>query len=148
LFSLARISGSAVSDIRVGNCLPNETIFALQTLYLPLPGSNNVASGAVDGCNAAGVSLDHALVGQTVSGVFEVRGTANIDNFAYYRVEVLPPGANAYVEVRRSFRPVVDGVLARVSATRFAPGEYRLRLVVVDARGGFPQPCDIPVIIQ
>jgi LysM repeat protein len=149
LFSLARVSGSTVSDIRAGNCLADETIFVQQTLYLPLPGTTLASTDiSIEGCNAPGVSLDPTLVGRIVSGVFEVRGTANIENFSYYRLEVLPPGASSYVEVRRGAQRVVDSVLARINTGRFAPGVYRLRLVVVDARGAFPQPCDIPLIIE
>jgi hypothetical protein len=150
LFSLARASGVTVDDVVAGNCLTSETIFAGQTLYLPA--SDTTANAAVDisveGCNVPGVVLDSALVGQIVSGVFEVRGTADIDNFAYYRLEILPPGATAYVEIRRGARRVIDGILGRVNAGRFASGIYRLRLVVVDERGGFPQPCAIPLIIE
>jgi hypothetical protein len=138
-----------VSDIRAGNCLADETIFVQQTLYLPLPGTTLASTDiSIEGCNAPGVSLDPTLVGRIVSGVFEVRGTANIENFSYYRLEVLPPGASSYVEIRRGAQRVVDSVLARINTGRFAPGAYRLRLVVVDARGAFPQPCDIPLIIE
>jgi hypothetical protein len=147
LFSLARRSGSTVSEIRAGNCLTDDTIFALQTLYLPAAQTLSMETVVV-GCNAPGVLIDPSLVGRVLSGVFEVRGTAIIENFAYYRLEIRALDATSYQEIRRGRQAVVDGVLARISAERFSPGEYRLRLVVVDARGAFLQPCEIPLIIQ
>ncbi len=147
LFSLARGSGSTVSALQSGNCLADETIFAAQELYLPSPQAITTAD-TIEGCSAPGVFIDPGLFGQMLSGVFEVRGTARIEDFAFYRLEIASAGSEVFAEIRRGVTPVVDGVLARVSSARFAPGSYRLRLVVVDARGGFPQPCAIPLIIQ
>jgi LysM repeat protein len=150
VFRLAQATGTTVADVRAANCLADaDVIFAGQILYLPgVPGAQATPapSLSVIGCAARGVSIAAPTVAQTVRDVFEVRGTADIPNFSYYRLEVRAANAETYTEVTRSAVPVVDGVLGRVDARLFGSGFFYIRLVAVDARGGFPQPCAIPVL--
>ncbi len=89
---------------------------------------------------------------QVVQGNFPIRGTANIGNFQYYKVEVGPgsnPRDHEWVVVGQlHYNPVVGGVLETFNSGAYAPGAYMLRLVVVDQTGNFPEPCRVPITIQ
>lgn len=88
-------------------------------------------------------------VNQTVGGVVEVRGTASIDLFQFYKVE-FGFGHNAgefhvIDEVKDS--AVNDGVLV-VWNTAGISGPVTLRLTVVNIDGNYPSPCEVPVVVE
>jgi hypothetical protein len=81
-----------------------------------------------------------------------VRGTANITDFQYYKVEVAP-GANPQdhewgVVGQLHYGPVEGGVLETFNSAAYAPGAYTLRLVVVDQTGNYPEPCRVTITVQ
>jgi hypothetical protein len=91
-------------------------------------------------------------VNQVLTGNVAVRGTANIADFDYYKIELAPganPGDGAWQVVGDLHRaPVSAGVLMSLNAGSFSPGTYSLRLVVVDKTGNYPDPCRVTVSIQ
>jgi hypothetical protein len=81
-----------------------------------------------------------------------IRGTANAENFQYYKIEV-GPGANprdnewtVVGQLRKS--PVNNGLLETFNSTAYPPGTYTLRLVVVDQTGNYPEPCQVTIAVQ
>jgi hypothetical protein len=148
LFSIARRVGSTVELLRAANCLADaDVIFGEQILYIPPPNGTVDVSALAEGCQAAGSFISEPVLGAIVRGVIEVRGTANIDSFRFYRLEIRRDSDPVYQEIVRGGHPVVDGVLGRVNTSRFAEGVYVLRLVVVDQRGAFVQPCAVPILV-
>lgn len=91
-------------------------------------------------------------VNQIIQGNFQVRGTANIPNFQYYKIEVgtgsSPPDIAWTVVGDLHYNPVVNGILATFNSGAYTPGTYSLRLVVVDSTGNFPEPCRVTVTVQ
>ena len=79
----------------------------------------------------------------------EIRGTALIDRFQFYKVEYgqgeNPQQWHSVSDIRK--QPVGDGLLDTWNATGFPPGVYKLRLTVVDMTGNFAPPHEIRVII-
>ena len=101
-------------------------------------------------CADPNSSITSPGVGQTLTGVVAVTGTANNGAFQYYKLEYAP-GANAdggYVYFAGANAPVVGGVLGNIDTTALPNGDYTLQIVVVDQTGNFPPPCRVPVIIQ
>jgi hypothetical protein len=103
-------------------------------------------------CPDPNVRITSPGVGQVVQGNVAVRGTASIDNFQYYKVEV-GPGASprddqwtVVGDLQRS--PVSGGLLATFHAGAYQPGIYTLRLVVVDVTGNYPPPCSVTISVQ
>jgi hypothetical protein len=89
---------------------------------------------------------------QVVQGNVPVRGTANISNFQYYKVEVGPggnPKDHEWTVVGQLHRsPVLNGVLATFNSAAYPSGTYTLRLVVVDQTGNYPEPCRVTITVQ
>jgi 1A family penicillin-binding protein len=74
---------------------------------------------------------------EIASGVIDVRGTADIPEFAHYAVEYgVGPDPQGWGAVTgRVPAPVAEGLLARWDTRGLPDGEYTLRLLVADARG-------------
>jgi hypothetical protein len=88
--------------------------------------------------------------GQVVNGVVGIAGTAQHDNFQFYKLEYAP-GANAaggFVYFDGSNSPVAGGLLGNLDTTTLPNGEYTIRLTVVDQTSNFPPPCDVTIVIQ
>jgi hypothetical protein len=87
-----------------------------------------------------------------VRGNVPVRGSANSENFDYYKVEVGPGASprdwewNVVGQLHKS--PVAGGVLETFNSGAYPPGAYTLRLVVVDVTGNYPSPCRVTINVQ
>ncbi|MCX6031326.1 MAG: hypothetical protein NT169_18765 [Chloroflexi bacterium] len=88
-------------------------------------------------------------VNATVSGMTPIYGTATHERFRYYKLEY---GAGADPAVWSYFaggeKAVTGGLLGNLNAGALAPGVYSLRIVVVDASGNFPTPCQTVIVIR
>lgn len=101
-------------------------------------------------CPDPNVRLTSPGVNQVVQGNVAVRGTANIPDFQYYKIEVGPgndPGQWTVVGQLHS-SPVVNGLLETFNGGAYAAGTYTLRLVVVDQTGNYPEPCRVTITVQ
>jgi hypothetical protein len=120
---------------------------------LPTPSPSPVAGeGPVvvdsSGCENPLVTLTAPQPGERLVGAYEVRGTANIPNLAYYKFEISGAGTGGeWISLGVDVEPVVEGELGRFDASAREAGEYAFRLVAVDSTGAFPPPCVISVII-
>ena len=75
-------------------------------------------------------------------------GTAAIDGFQYYKLEMgvgRNPGEWSFLFSNET--PLRDGELGKWDTGPLPAGEYTLRLVVVDQTGNFPTPCQVTVNI-
>ncbi len=100
-------------------------------------------------CADPSASISSPGNGQTVNGVVSVLGTATHPSFQYYKVE-FAPGPNAtggFVYLGGGNSPVQGGVLANVDTAALGPGQWTLRLVVVDQTGNFPDPCAVAITV-
>lgn len=100
-------------------------------------------------CPNPGIRITQPGDRASVQGRVEIRGTARIPNFQFYKIEVgvgeNPLRWNTISEVHRT--PVGDGLLEVWDASGLAPGVYSLRLVVVDVTGNFDPPCQIRLTV-
>ena len=78
-------------------------------------------------------------------GQLELTGTVNIPNFGFYKYEVAPNGSDSWATIAAGRVPVIQGPLGRWDTTALTPGDYQLRLVVVDNQGTILTPCVVPV---
>lgn len=96
-------------------------------------------------CPTSGVVLSSPSNGAQLTGVTQVLGTADIEAFWYYKIEIgigqNPSDWTVIGELH--YGPVRDGLLGTVDAGAFPPEEYTLRLVVVNNSGNFPEPCAV-----
>lgn len=101
-------------------------------------------------CPSPNAQVVGPVAGATIWGQIEVRGTAAINSFAYYKFEVVFPGSDAPNFVAQYDTPIESGVLGiwDVSDPGLYPpgGPYRFRLVVVDIYGNTAT-CIVPLNI-
>jgi hypothetical protein len=118
----------------------------------PEAGVTPTAAVSVPACPNPNARITSPGVNQVVQGNVPVRGTANIANFQYYKVEVGPGGnprdSEWTVVGTLHESPVSGGVLETFSSGAYPTGTYSLRLVVVDQTGNYPEPCRVTITIQ
>jgi hypothetical protein len=98
------------------------------------------------GCSNPLATILTPATGESLTGIVEISGTADIQNFAFYKYEYinLTPGA-VWRAIQAGTKPIQQGSLGTWDTRLVIPGEYALRLVVTDAVGNAPQPCVILV---
>jgi hypothetical protein len=160
LFRIALAVGSTVGELRDANCLKNvDNIYAGSMLFVPRApvrpvqpagtlSRTAVTAATKQGCTFAGAQITVPAPMQVVTGVFTVFGTATVENFDYYRIEVRPNMADIYNFYDRIEMPVTNNALAQINSDLFDDGLHWIRLTVVDNTGNFPDPCAIPVIFN
>lgn len=175
LFSIAARFGTTVNALAMANNISNPNLlFAGQQLVIPSgsagyppshPPVKVVKKVVVVEKKPAPKPLRPALCndrtqitfprrGETLDGIgtFSVTGTANIEDFQFYKLELgvgkSPIEFHSITDdvFRKS---IVNGILYRDWNTGALPeGTYTLRLTVVDNSGQFPPPCDVIIHID
>ena len=109
-----------------------------------------LATAAPPDCPSPDVQITAPLAGGSLSGVVEVRGTAQVNSFAYYKFEVQFPESDSPNFISQFEAPVEGGILGYwdISDLALYPpgGPYSFRLVAVDIYGNTTS-CTIPVYI-
>jgi hypothetical protein len=123
--------------------IPMETLGG-ETAATPLPSleGNQVT---VQGCVSGQVMITSPKDGETISGVVKIMGTANIDNFGFYKYEIARPGETIWLSLNAGEAPVNGGELGEWITDVLPPGDYMLRLVVTDNVGQALAPCVVQV---
>jgi len=99
-------------------------------------------------CPDPGAQLTVPGVSQVLQGPVQVQGTAQIENFDYYKFEFRAAGSEAeWAFLQRHDQPVVGGVLGTWDVSMLPNGEYEFRLVVVRRDGNY-KICATRVIVQ
>jgi hypothetical protein len=99
-------------------------------------------------CPNPQVRLTNPTVNAVLKGPVEVSGSANIDNFDYYKFEFRGQGASEWSFLQSFEESVTDGFLGIWDTSALPAGAYTFRLVVVDKTGNYPEPCEVDVIIE
>jgi hypothetical protein len=109
----------------------------------PTPGPTGVF--ATTGCIPEQVFLTSPQENQEVFGVVDVLGTANIPDFAFYKLEIKRPQENIWATLQAGNTLVQEGKLGVWDTRRLAPGEYELSLVVVNSAAATSPRCTVKV---
>jgi hypothetical protein len=119
------------------------------TPTLPLP-ENTPTPGAVrPRCPDPRAVITSPGINAQVSGMMPIIGTAEHENFKFYKLESgvgTDPSVWSYFD--GGDRPVQGARLGTLNAGALAPGTYSVRIVVVDASGNFPPPCQTTIVIR
>jgi hypothetical protein len=86
--------------------------------------------------------------GAEVTGVITLTGTADLQNFGFYKYEVQRPDEPVWLTIQAGRNTVVDAPLGQWDTRTLRTGEYLLRLVVTDNQGNSPSPCTIKVYVN
>ncbi len=170
MFGLARRFNTTVDDLSGANCFDDpDNITAGQILYVP-PGSDvaphegittgtdstpaagetsSVAPGNYGSfnCENPSFTITNPKPGTILRGTFAIYGTAAHPNFQFYRLQISGSGTNPadFATLNVYQKPVMNGELGTVNTGAFAPGDYWLRLTVVDNTGNYPPECTVQV---
>jgi len=113
----------------------------------PVAASQNIVVDS-SGCDNPNATLTAPKSGQRIAGSFEVDGTANIPNLAFYKFEISGAGTNGeWLSLGVGTEPKVNDKLGSFDATVREPRNYAYRLVVLDSSGNFPPPCVVTITI-
>jgi hypothetical protein len=113
----------------------------------PVAASQNIVVDS-SGCENPNATLTAPKKGERIAGGYEVHGTANIPNLAFYKFEISGAGTNGeWLSLGVGTKPVMNGLLGTFDATARDPGNYAFRLVVLDSSGNFPPPCVVVVTL-
>jgi hypothetical protein len=107
--------------------------------------------GGIAGAGSSGVAVGAVTSpqpGAVLSGETKIYGTAQFPNGEgqFYKLEVIGGPFPDWVTIGTTHtNNVTSGELENLYVPGLAPGDYRLRLVIVDAGGGFlQQPYEVP----
>ncbi|UCD43532.1 MAG: hypothetical protein JSV69_08045 [Chloroflexota bacterium] len=101
-----------------------------------------------EGCVPGQIMLTEPVDGSEISDVIVVKGTANIQNFGFYKYELARPGEPVWLTIQAGRDIIQDGDLGQWDTRTLAPGDYMLRLVVTDNQGESLEPCVIRVFVN
>ncbi len=101
------------------------------------------------GCDTPNAFLQVPANGMQVFQPIVIRGTAFVDNFSSYKIEIR--GASTFDEYRvldTKVNPVTEiGELGQFIPSSFEPGEYQFRLTVFDINGMLAASCMVNILI-
>jgi hypothetical protein len=99
--------------------------------------SNASLETLISDCPSPDVQIHSPGVGETVTGAYNVRGTARFPNGSgKYRVDILRPNIEGWAFLWENHNEVKDGVLMpNFNSGLFPPGIYVLRISTVDGAG-------------
>lgn len=103
-------------------------------------------------CENPGATIQTPEDGATVPGTFDLVGSADVENFRLYFVDLAPAaldedGRRVWVRLGPGVRsPVQDDTLWSVDLSILPPGEYVLRLAVQQDGGVYLPPCERLVV--
>ena len=107
---------------------------------LPIPTIGNTS-----GCVSNKLMITSPKAGSQISGSVDLTGTVDIPDFGFYKYEVAPLNTDTWATIAANRKPVDNGPLGQWDTTTLAPGDYQLRLVVVNTQGQSLPPCIIPL---
>jgi len=121
---------------------PTEAGESLQ--QTPIPGTAVVQAG----CIPDEVFISYPQANDVVNGVVEIQGSANIADFGFYKFEISAANAENWLTIQAGDEPTVDDNLGFWDTTQLEPGNYSLRLVVVDNQGLQRDPCAVDITVE
>src|SRR3990172_555894 len=148
-FVLATYAGPAVPAADRPTPLPTVSLLATPEITLEVQDGEPATAipFAQDGLDNAGcanpsATLTSPLEGETLRDSVDILGTASVPNFSFYKYEYRSLQPNSvWRTISAGTTPVVDGELGTWDTSLLVPGDYTLRLVVIDTSGNAPLPC-------
>lgn len=97
------------------------------------------------GCIPGQILVTSPKPGDIVKGQVTLSGTADIPNFGFYKYEFSPFGSDVWSTIGADRKIKHDDKLGYWDTSEVTPGDYNLRLVVMDNQGNSLPPCIVPL---
>lgn len=107
-----------------GALSPNQTALLAVTPVAPVAGSQ--------GCVPGQLEITSPKPGAEISGTVTLVGTVNLPNFGFYKYEVALRGTDAWSTISAQSKTKQNEELGNINTTVLTPGDYLLRVVVLD----------------
>lgn len=165
LFRIGLRYGQSVAEMMEANCLESDRIQAGQVLRVPPVVVNTPAptsappdtapspenTGPVAGCPDPGAQITSPASGSTVQNDIFFYGLAYAGEFQFYKLEIRPSVGtdDDFITFDGAENPVeANDFLGQVGAYAFPPGQYIIRLAVVDIHATIVGECRITLTLQ
>jgi hypothetical protein len=136
--------------------LPTATLDLLATSTATLPVAASAATAVVTptpqsdipqqtGCLPGQIEWQFPKSGQEISQTVELKGTVNIPNLGFYKYQYAKPGEDIWTDIAAGNQPKVNGQIGFWNTSQLVPGDYRLRLVVLDNQNQAFPACEIQI---
>ncbi len=109
----------------------------------PPPAQPNAA-----GCIPNQLEFTYPRPNDAIKGIVELTGTADIPKFGFYKYESAAGGSDVWATIAAGNAAVKGGSLGFWDTSALTPGDYQLRLVVIDNEGEALAPCIVPVQVS
>ena len=139
-----RFGVSVWSIVQANNIANPNVIYPGQKLYIPGTAPTQPAPTPPLGCE----HLTEPKSGAEVWGTMVAKGTADIPDFAYYKLEQRKDGLDGWHWIMSGDIPVHDGTLGMWDTRTVPDGDYFFRLVIVDGTGNYPPACEVIVKVN
>ena len=139
-----RFGVSSWAIVRANNIANPNVIYPGRRLFIPTGTPVVPPQPNRPGCE----HLTSPVAGAVLSGIVQAKGTADLTNFWYYKLEFRKDGLDQWHYITGAETPVHSGLLGNWDTRPLANGGYTFRLVVVDRTGNYPPPCEIPVQLK
>lgn len=125
---------------------PTGTITSQMATYIALTPTQQPAD--LGGCVAGELIITSPKNGDEISGTVELIGTVNIADFGFYKYEAAPQGSESWATISAGRDPVIEDSLGLWDTSALTPGDYSLRILVIDNAGSVSPPCEIQVRVK
>ena len=115
---------------------------ATQSVLAPVTQS---APSGMSGCIPDQIMITAPEPGEVVRGTVELIGTANVQNFGFYKYEIASLGTQNWATISAEREPHENERLGEWNTLLLTNGEYFLRLVITNNVGVSLEPCVIAV---
>ena len=164
LFRIGLWYGQTVDAMMEANCFTSPQVKAGQTLFVPpvtplpptatgRPSSISVTPTEgtptlVPGCDNPGAQITSPAGGETLVDDIFFYGTAHTEDFSFYKLEIRAANKDEFTTFDGDNEPVIADFLGQVGAYAFTPGDYVIRLAVVDTNSAVVGECSITVTLE
>jgi len=100
------------------------------------------------GCIPDEVIITYPENDSTVQDIVEVEGTVNIADFGFYKFEISKGDTGNWLTIQAGDSPKENEKLGFWDTTQLEPGNYYLRLVVIDNQGIQKDPCAVYLYVD
>ena len=129
------------------NALTTQTGKISQDLTFPVEAQTltHLPTAYVTGCTPNQIMISSPKPGELIQGKVSIIGTADIPNFGFFKYEFAPINTDHWTTIQAN-REIKDNTeLGSWDTSEVPPGDYDLRLVVIDNQGQEFPPCVVPL---
>ena len=147
-FVVPTVPGASPLETPTLDLLASPTITMEPDLFAenltPIPNLDTQSGNCVPG----EVNIISPEDGESVRDIVEIIGSANIPNFAFYKFEMAALNDTSWLTIQAGEVITTEGRLGYWDTSLLNPGDYALRLIVVDNQGQSTEPCVIQVRVE